>query len=56
MPIDTSTQGLLEQLNMLLKGKLSAAGAEKESKDSSAGVKKALAELLSKQHGVSVKT
>ena len=52
VPIDSSTQALLEKLNILLKGKQ---GPEKDMKDSSAGVKKALAELLSKRHGVSVK-
>ena len=56
VPIDSSTQGLLEKLNMLLKGKpVTAVGhAEKDVKDSIAGVKKALAELLSQKHGVLV--
>ena len=52
VPVDSSTQGLLEKLNMLLKGKQAP---EKDMKDSSTGVQKALAELLSKRHGVSVK-
>ena len=57
VPVDSSTQGQLEQLNLLLKGKLAAAGPDKDAKDGTAGVKKALVELiaLSKQHGVSVK-
>ncbi len=54
VPMDSSTQPLLEQLGLLLKGPLAPTGGLLET-DSSAGVQKAVAELLSKQHGVSVK-
>lgn len=55
VPVNSSTQGLLEKIILNLSGKLTGVGSEKETADSAATIRQAVAELLSIQHGVSVK-